>query len=435
MQQLKSESITSIYKIIDGEIDNQLDIKGDLPENGTIIVDDECNVMVSVENDDISGVKDFQESAANIRSKKAGIPPESCFEYADVEGGVEITGYNCGDGVASIDFSDTYNLYLPTYKDDGEYTDITLPDTLGGKTVIGIGEYAFVPENYDSKTGITSIRLNSSLIYVDSYAFAANELNHIYFNDNLEEVANYAFAGNKLTSITLPDSIVIILHMSFGSNKLVEINIPSTIKTIENGALNGNCMPDSGAFITQIENELIDQTRLVSYAGINKHPVIPNTITNIEHNAFYLSQITGITIPSTVTYIADGALNNNNFPDETAFIYKRNGNGSIDKTTLVSYAGKRKKDVIIPQGVVTIEGYSLAYCYLDSVTIPNTVKYIGDYAFRYNNFKTITIPSSILTMGSNTFIENADLTTINVNKASLANSPWGATSATVNYSG
>lgn len=434
LQQLKSESITSVYKITDGKIDNQLDIKGDLPESGTIIVDNECNVMVSVDNNNISGVKDFQESEANIKSKKVGIPPESCFGYRDVQGGVEITSYDCGDGVTSISNIDGYDGFIPTYNDEGEYTDITLPNTLGGKTVVGIGEFAFVPKNYDSNTGITSIKLNSSLTYVDSYAFAANELNHIYFNDNLEDIANYAFAANKLTSITLPNSIVSILYMSFGLNKLVEMNIPSTIKTIQNGAFNGNCMPDSKAFITQIENDVVDQTRLVSYAGINMHPVIPNTITNIGYNAFFFSQISGITIPSTVTYIAEGSLNCNNFPDETAFIYQRNSDGSIDNTTLVSYAGKRRKDVIIPEGVVTIEKYSLAYSYLESVTIPNTVKYIGDYAFRYNNFKTITIPSSVLTMGLNTFIENANLTTINVNKASLANSPWGATSATINYS-
>ena len=74
------------------------------------------------------------------------------------------------------------------------------------------------------------------------------------------------------------------------------------------------------------------------------------------------------------------AFNNNQLPDEEAFIYKRNSDGSIDNTTIVSYGGKNKSP-IIPNTVKTIGGSAFYKNQLTSVTIPDSVTSIGDSAF------------------------------------------------------
>lgn len=432
MQELKGEVTTTNYIITNGISDKELEIKGKLPESGAIIVDDKCNVLVSFDDEDISGIKTFTNEEVTVNEKKAIVPPDSCFTYTDVDGGVAITGYSCGDSVNSVVYNEQVYNYLPIYNQDGQYTDIIIPNELGGKTVVAINDYAFVPTNAYSKTGIRSIKFNDSLISVGSYAFVYNELLNVEFNNSLQTIENYAFAMNKLTVVNLPDSIKTISHMSFGANFITEYYIPDTIENFDNASFNNNCLPEESAFIT-VEDQ--GYNVLISYGGINKNPVIPSDIDSIGTNAFYFSGLTGITIPSNIIYIQPGALNCNFLKDSDAFIYKKNLDGSFDMTTVVSYAGSNRENIMIPEGVTTIASYSMAYDYIESITFPSTLKKIEDYAFRENDLVTLDIPNNVTTISGNSFYSNSELKTINVDKSNgaISNAPWGASNATINY--
>jgi hypothetical protein len=122
--------------------------------------------------------------------------------------------------------------------------------------------------------------------------------------------------------------------------------------------------------------------------------------------AFSYNQITNLTIPSTVVGIGAGAFNDNQLPNDQAFIYSRNSDGTIDNTSIVSYGGANRTNVIIPSGVVNIGTNSFSSIVLVSVTIPNTVTYIGDSAFQYNQLTSITIPSSVITIQDLAFVDN-----------------------------
>ncbi len=111
--------------------------------------------------------------------------------------------------------------------------------------------------------------------------------------------------------------------------------------------------------------------------------------------------LTHLSIPNTVTYIKDGSFANNQLPDNEAFIYNRNSDGSIDYTGLNSYGGKKRGDLVIPSNVVTIWPGAFRNCQFKSVIIPSSVTSIRWGAFLNNQLTHIDIPSTV------TYIEAA----------------------------
>ena len=58
LEQMRGEELTTSYSFTNGSVDNELNIKGDLPKNGTITVDSSCNVTVDVTDGTFTATKD-----------------------------------------------------------------------------------------------------------------------------------------------------------------------------------------------------------------------------------------------------------------------------------------------------------------------------------------------------------------------------------------
>ena len=93
-------------------------------------------------------------------------------------------------------------------------------------------------------------------------------------------------------------------------------------------------------------------------------------------------------IPSSVTYISPGAFNDNRLPDDEAFIFQRKSDGSIDDTTLVSYGGANRNNIIIPETVKTISSSVFTYIGVKEITIPKTVETIEPRGLEKNTWST-----------------------------------------------
>jgi len=148
---------------------------------------------------------------------------------------------------------------------------------------------------------------------------------------------------------------------------------------------------------------------------------IPEGVTTIGDYAFLSNELSNIRLPSSITSIGPAAFNDNKLSDSEAFIYKRNGDGTIDTTTVVSYGGAKRTSVVVPIGVKVLEIASMSYNSITSVTLPEGLTKIGAHCFRgYSSLSTVTIPSTVKTIGQSAFPKTA---TTNSNLTKIVNKP------------
>lgn len=98
------------------------------------------------------------------------------------------------------------------------------------------------------------------------------------------------------------------------------------------------------------------------------------------------------------------------------------------------------ESISLPE-VKEIEQSAFAYCSsLMSISMPKIEVLSSDNSywgiFDYCGMTTINIPSTIQSIGKNAF-ESSKITTINIDRAanSISGAPWGASGATVNWTG
>ena len=224
-------------------------------------------------------------------------------------------------------------------------------------------------------------------------------------NKSVTSIANSAFSNNQLTSVIIPNSVTFIGGSAFYNNQLTSVIIPDSVTTLANAAFYNNQLKSViiGNSVTYIGSMAFQNNQLTSVT-------IPDSVTSIGGNAFYNNQITSVIIPDSVTSIGGGAFNDNKLKAEDAFIYKRNSDGTIDNTYVVSYGGAAK-DIIIPNWVTTIGDSSFARNQLTSVIIPDSVTYIGNSAFWNNQLKSLIIGNSVTYIGDSAFW-NSRLTSV-----------------------
>ena len=277
-----------------------------------------------------------------------------------------------------------------TIKPFNKIVNVIIPGSINDKKVVAIGGSAFTTKQ------LISVVIPNTVTSIGDSAFSNNKLTTVTIPNSVISIGDNAFANNQLTSVTIPNSVTSIGNSAFASNQLTSITIPSSVTSIGDGAF--------------LENQLTSVK-------------IPNSVTSIGYEAFANNQLTSVTIPISVTSIGKVAFNSNQLSDEDAFIYKRNSDGSIDNTTIISYGGKNKSP-IIPDSITSIGNSAFASNQLTSVTIPDSVTSIGDSAFWENQLTSITIPDSVTSIGDSAFSNNK-LTTVTIPN-SVTTIGWGA---------
>ena len=139
---------------------------------------------------------------------------------------------------------------------------------------------------------------------------------------------------------------------------------------------------------------------------------IPSSATSIGEYTFYnCSELTSITIPSSVTSIGECAFYN---CYRLTSITIPSGVTSIGGSAFFGCSGLTS--ITIPSGVTSIGGSTFSCCSgLTSITIPSGVTSIGGYAFSCcSGLTSITIPSGVTSIGRCAFSGCSGLTSIYV---------------------
>ena len=245
-----------------------------------------------------------------------------------------------------------------------------------------------------TKDGVTVTSGGQSKTYTLKDSKTEGKKTTFYFSDNKEE-----------------DYIV------YQDGAITEINLGGVQKTgaweKEETILDGSVYGD---FIyTVTEHSTITIT---GYTGSGGNVIIPSEIDGkpvtvikdgiyrwIDKDNYYCvsvfhnKQLTGVTIPNTVTYIG-------------SFVFYNNQLTSVDIPDSVTSIGEeafgrnRLTSVIIPNSVTSIEDYTFSDNQLTSIIIPDSVTSIGNEAFSYNQLTSVTIPNSVTSNGDGAFGRN-----------------------------
>lgn len=347
------------------------------------------------------------------------------------------------------------NGVLTNYR--GAEATVTIPNG-----VIGIGAGAF--ENCES---LKKVSIPSSVTAIGSQAFkGCSNLNILEMSTGLTGIGSYAFDGcTSLVNVSIPDSVSSIGDHAFsGCTKLASVTIPTNVPSFGDDAFAGceniTSMTYSGTlaqWCKQIcDYNLMSYAKSVILAGENDLDLktvttltIPEGVTIIESTAFHwCMNLSNVIIPTSVTNIVRGAFYN------CKNLYNVQYGGTLaqwcsldNDRYLMFYAKhvivdskdlKSMTDLVIPNGVKTVEDYAFSDCTnlkivtipdsvtsigsvfvectgLTSVTIPANVKNIGDGAFTgCKGLKSVTIPNSVTSLGAGAFARCDGLTSVTI---------------------
>ena len=169
-----------------------------------------------------------------------------------------------------------------------------------------------------------------------------------------------------------------------------------------------------GEGVTSISKFAFEQSNLSSVS-------LPSTLTLIDDNAFsYCAQLTAINIPAAVTTIGEGAfaatgIASVTIPSGVTAIADETFSGCHDLATvslpsIVTTIGNNAfddcnalTDITLPSRLTSIGDDAFSSCGFSSINLPNGLTSIGDRAFHGTPLTSVTIPGTVTTLGSNIF--------------------------------
>lgn len=268
-----------------------------------------------------------------------------------------------------------------------------------GTTVIG---YTTTP-NVISNLAI----LQEGITEIADYAFeGCDELEFLLLSDTVEKIGKYAFANlpNLKYVYLLSSNLKVIDDYAFYGVQASDVHIPETLEYIGDYAMYGMNViemlsPNTTLGINAIKHEYdknlvendmqITNGVLVKYIGEDTHIDIPVGVTQINTNAFMLSNAQTITLPDGLTYIGKNAfygcnLTEISFPETL--------------TIIDDYAfefSKKLEKVEFNENLSIIGHKAFSECVnLSDLNIPKSLNYVTLDSFKYTIWEEKNKPTT-----------------------------------------
>lgn len=253
--------------------------------------------------------KDHQYQTQTYYAYKTG---ETMFELAEPDVNwrldtayiqdFEYTAGEDGEGIAITKYT-------------GNATQFEIPDEIDGKPVVSIGESAF------EGSSVQEVGLPEGLLSIGEKAFfGCADLTFIGLPEGLVEIGDSAFGTcSVLESVDFPESLTTIGIFAFAETCLSKVYIPSNVENIGAGAFALRSISGLTEFTVSGENKTFttkegalfsnDGMLLIALpVGAEGVYTVPDGTIGIQGYAFaYCAQLTGVTVPRSVKLIGGNA--------------------------------------------------------------------------------------------------------------------------------
>jgi len=358
----------------------------------------------------------------------------------------------------------------------GSAGEVTVPGTIDGLPVTGIGELAFF-----ARTGLTALTLPESLTSIGDMALAGcSKLTQVNLPPHLTSLGMQAFLQcGSLTSITIPGGVECIGKQTFsgcgalvnvtithgvttireqafaGCKGLLQITLPASVITLGTGAFDdctgltaytveaGNPVFSSaaGALLNQPQTQVLryPMGKAGSYsvpatvtaigpqafAGCVKLSdiTLPDTLTTIGREAFAgCSELTSVTLPKLLTCLGYDAFAQcpkltKATQEKIAACYIRVDGVLFNKsqTVLLAYPREKNGNYSIPKTVTSLgEGAFRGATGLTGITMHSLTTLPDETFAGCTNLTYVALPNTLTSLGQRAFYECVKLNNINL---------------------
>ena len=293
-------------------------------------------------------------------------------------------------------------IYLPESLreiGDGAFSgcgNLSLVDLQNGVERIGAGAFLYC-------TSLVSLELSEPLEALGSFAFAGcTDLASVKFmGDKLTEIPDRAFYGcSSLKKLILPTSVKSVGKRAFFDCARIEnLYFAERIEKLGEYAF-GGC--ERLASI-DIDCETVSKGEFSGCSSLGYFSLRDGAV-SISEEAFANSGITDVSIPSTVTDIAEGAFfnsavksvyldeENKSYAMIDGSLYTGDGKTLIKYFPADPYAEEPQTEFTAADGVEIIASYAFDASGLSRIVLPETVKEVRAYAFMNTNLESVEIP-------------------------------------------
>jgi len=263
------------------------------------------------------------------------------------------------------------------------------------------------PVTLGGKASLVYFCFPEKVTKIEGYAFNGTLLSGaLIIPNDVTEIGERAFCGTNITSLQLPHGLKRLESMAFfecfslsGSLSLPEslesigsscfercgmltgnLVLPSKLKRIANRCFLG-CSGLTGDLVIPEGVTEIGDYAFSSCSGLTGSLTLPKGLKTLGESAFGSCDFQGeLVIPNQIQVIPRGCFSGCNF---SSIVFAENSELIKIEASAFSDNSRLSEPVILPEGLLTIEGTAFNYCEsMPSIVLPKSLTVIGQMAFK-----------------------------------------------------